>query len=170
MPADAIATAHHEAGHGIVGEHFGARIESIWIDGQVGNCRSDRLAPFESAVVKYAGHGALVRLLDVGATMDADSAIEHGAEGDWTSASELLGHDVRRIEAAQRRALALVERYAVQIRELAALLLRYPSQPRRSAAREHLESLKQRRVSCPQYMGRGRTRAEELALRPRTKR
>ncbi len=105
-------TAIHEAGHAVISEALDIMCHGVSIapraaDGTAGRCASDdrHETPHKKAVLGYAGHAAVVYILNVG-TMSEKSARLNGAGNDFKDAARDLNHDKRRIGYAKERALS----------------------------------------------------------------
>ncbi len=122
-----VLTAYHEAGHAVVGEAQWHTVYtvSIWPDELARGwviAAATEASPFQRAVWDYAGHAAVVALLNQGSMAD-ESAVAWGAGEDFAKAAALLDEAGR--ESAKTEALRLVHRYRPAIERLVELLRRH---------------------------------------------
>lgn len=78
----------------------------------------------QQAVIDYAGHAAVVTLMNLG-DMSEESADAHGAGEDFEKARTRLAGDAARITAAKRRAVEFVIRLDADIRKVANVLAQH---------------------------------------------
>lgn len=142
-------TAYHEAGHVIACDEFNIACGVVTITPNeeretAGHCMHAEDAPYECfkkgklttdeikaiatwneqhAIVGYAGHAALVALLNIGGMSDI-SAAENGAGQDFEKANERLGLDPERMGRAKAEALRIVTARRDDVEKVADALLK----------------------------------------------
>lgn len=119
-------TAIHEAGHAVISEVLEMScmgVSCVPKKGRLGSCAADNSdsSPHRKAIYGYAGHAAVVSILNIG-TMSDRSAYYYGAKNDFTEAANDLNHDSRRMRYAKHRSLSLVRRHCKAIERVAQLL------------------------------------------------
>jgi hypothetical protein len=141
-------TAIHEAGHAVAAMELNIQFDmvsvlphesfagNIGVEGDDGywlsrtdpnspeNKRAYREWARQQAVIDYAGHAAIVVLLDW-ADMGYRSAMQHGAGDDYDKASKRLGHDFRSIKKARGQATEIIAKRQADISKIAKALVEH---------------------------------------------